>query len=327
MQKIGKIRKSAIRFFFGLLFFFISFIYSDGFERLSGDISSVEFDPAQKYYIAQSDIEVPENTTLVIPSGIIICFRPNTEFRINGQCSITGTAASPTVLTSMNDSLYCSSSTEPGPYDWKGIKIAESAPEVVFNHIEIKYAEAPLVSKAQKLILERILCFKSASPVVIIADQQIAIPTDTTISLVYPQAVPPPPPNPPVIDHGKDVVRTSDSLSENQKIHKPDLPRVEPSASSGTRKRMVRWGLLSVGSVATITCGGTLAGYFLENRKFEKENDNYGVCDPANGGECEEAYINRQEASDNMYYLKPVSIISGIAGALLFAGFGLTFYF
>jgi len=319
MRNFGRSCTIVSRFLFGLFFCTTGFSYGSEFRRISGDITSVEFDAVQKYYIAESDIEIPEGKTVVIPGGVVICFRPGTTFRINGQCTINGSETSRAVLTSMNDSLYCSSPNAPGPYDWNGVEIVGSAQNVTFNYTDIKYAQTPLLFNAQTLTLKQIRRLNTASPFFIINEQQIKIPQDSTIDLEYPQSTPATPP--PVVANTPESDTNSTTLPSPSK---PILPPA-PKPSTGILKRTARWSLLGTGSAAVISTGTTLIISHLEHKKADDFYKEYLTSTAKeNGSELYDNYLKKDESSNS---LKLTSLVTGIASALLFAGFGLTFYF
>lgn len=151
----------------------IVFIYQYSFSddtivTLSGDISDVQFDSnIQKYHI-DSTVTIPAGKSIVIPEGTIFVFQIGTAFVIDGSCTIDGTATEKVVFTSINDSSYSSSSTEPTPFDWEGIMVNECADSLLIKKLLVKYAKLALNSNAKNITLDSLYQSQSKLPYILI---------------------------------------------------------------------------------------------------------------------------------------------------------------
>lgn len=109
-------------------------------DTLAGQLPST-IDKRSRPYLVSADIVVPHGKTVTIEAGTILLFSNFTGLKIQGTLLARGTAQSPIVFTSVNDTLYNrTSAVTPAPYDWNGIDIFESAIGTTMAHCHIFYS-------------------------------------------------------------------------------------------------------------------------------------------------------------------------------------------
>jgi hypothetical protein len=304
-----------------LILYFPVIAFCSGIKTLSGDISNVIFDTLQKIYHAEASLIIPEGSNVTIPGGIVILFNSGTSFSIKGRCTVSGSEQTPVVLSSINDPVFNPSSSSAAPFDWNGLNIFNSATEVILQYVTIKYAKYPLVSKAPSLQLIGVQRSQTASTDFIINQDTLSVVADKNFD--FP---PPLPPNEPVA-----ITPPVLSVPEQPQQEKPELVSEPPLIKDlpWWKKRFFRGTLLGTGGAAVLTSAGCLIGYYVEESEIDRQlsilNDPTIPPDQWDKRRNAENIINNSR--NNQQYFKQGGIISLITGALLLAGFGLTFYF
>jgi hypothetical protein len=108
---------------------------------ISGNVGDMVLDSSGNPFIVEKDITVPKGKTLTINEGCALLFKPFTGFTIEGNCSVNGTQEHPAFFTSINDSVFNKTSTQPaGAFDWNGITVAKKSGNVVFNFIDVRFS-------------------------------------------------------------------------------------------------------------------------------------------------------------------------------------------
>lgn len=283
--------------------------------KLTGDISTIIFDTMQNYYRVDGDIEIPSGKNVLIPAGTVLLFNFDVVFRINGSCTIDGTTNKPVVLSSLNDTLFTKTAAAPSsPFDWKGIIIGETAKTVTFRNVQLKYAEHPLESVCPDLVLDRVYRIKTNDDFFILNGQKYYTTGNEPFYSPQPRSIP-----------------TSDSTAvpsaHTVKVI-PKKPQTETKKNARWwQRKPVRWSIGATGGAALLSSGGCIIGYFVNQNIYNNERDIANPESDVSISRKRDAVENYRQARENMSNCLPIAIVSGIAGAVLMTGFGLTFYF
>jgi len=289
-------------------------------KEISGDISSVMFDTLQKTYFVTDDIEVPKGKKVLIPAGTVLLFNLSTSFRINGSCTFDGTENAPVILSSIRDHQFNSNARSTALLnDWTGIIITDSSSEVTFNHVSIKYAIFPLVSKTNALQLN---CMKFIST----ATDDITIETDTLATLSVPK-------NEccyyPLILHDDQIHNAIPPNADTITPEHVEIPVKTPVApeKSWWKKPQYRWTIGGIGGATLIISTTCFIEYFV--KKADKANameiyKDTSILDFDYRNEQRDIAIKAGEDSQEFF---KYGIASSIISLVFLTGFTLTFYF
>jgi hypothetical protein len=281
---------------------------------ISGDISKIPFDTLHKIYCASADIQIPAGCSVQIPAGTIFLFENSAIFYIHGRCSINGTNSAPVIFTSKNDSVFNQASVSPSPFDWTGIRISESAEEVTFRNVIIKYAKSPFESQCPSLKLEFVRRSQTVEKTFLIKGNNVLVPANSNFVYITPT------PKPPEI--------TQPVLDTAPHPILPNQPKQE--TTSWWKQNWCRWVLLGTGTGAMLASGGCYGGYYSNMNRATEKSDRcreITTSEVRNFELYRKAYNEGTTCKQNGIYFKHASVASGIVGALFLAGYGVTFYF
>jgi hypothetical protein len=257
---------------------------------ISGTIGDMVLDSSGNPFIVEKDITVPQGKTLTVKEGCALLFKPFTGLTIAGNCSVNGTQEHPAVFTSINDSAFNKTSTQPaGAFDWNGITVAKKSGSVVFNYLDVRFSVYGIKSQNPAIVLKQ-STFKQNGQFHFTINDKI-----------------------------QDVVENN-PFSYNGKNSQPQAGTAAASTQQTPlfHRKGVRFGLLGVGGV------GAIVGTILSINAAQKYSH---WKDIANSNDM--ALVSREwDKSKNEYNSAFTgALITDIIAGIGLAGFGLTFAF
>ncbi|MGA2508475.1 MAG: hypothetical protein ABSF80_13485 [Chitinispirillaceae bacterium] len=121
---------------------------------ISGNVGDMVLDSSGNPFIVEKDITVPKGKSLTIKEGCALLFKPFTGLIIQGNCSANGTKEHPVIFTSINDSIYNKTSTQPAnAFDWNGITVSKGPGKVAFNFIDVRFSVYGIKSQNSDIII------------------------------------------------------------------------------------------------------------------------------------------------------------------------------
>lgn len=121
---------------------------------ISGNIGDMVLDSSGNPFIVEKDITVPKGKSFTIKEGCALLFKPFTGLIIQGNCSANGTKEHPVIFTSINDSIYNKTSTQPAnAFDWNGITVAKGSGNAAFNFIDVRFSVYGIKSQNPDILI------------------------------------------------------------------------------------------------------------------------------------------------------------------------------
>jgi hypothetical protein len=299
----------------GLTFFVLqcSLFAAEPF-RIQGNLSLYRLEP-NKVYIVENDIEAPIDKTIDLPAGTVFLFLDDKKFLINGNLSAQGTDSAPVIFSSVNDPGYTQShdSTLVFPYSWAGIRINETALNVVFQNAVIKYADTPMACHGAGVHLQNVRRIRTKLDGLLFNNDKKQIKQNQPFSF---QSILP------------STMSAVDTTNLHAKEPAPIIAPVVTPEAHFWKKRVFRWTLGGAGGVAV--CAG--AAFFINaaaknnQSKDDLEKSTY-YAKLRQFPESREAYSSAVDNANKRDKSTKAGTISSIIGAFFLCGFGLTFMF
>jgi hypothetical protein len=150
------LRMPSIGLFFAfiILLFLFSSPPSFASPTISGNLDTIVLSPSSNPYIVEKDLIIPTGKTVTIPQGCIFLFSPFTGLIVDGTLIVLGSAESPVVFTSINDSLYNKNSMRPPePFDWNGLLLRGNSHGSHLNHFTLSYSVYGIKSQSSNMAI------------------------------------------------------------------------------------------------------------------------------------------------------------------------------
>ena len=213
-------RISFVYGFLGTFFIFAALLplCASAASTISGDLSAFSITPASNPYFVDKDLLVPEGTTVTIPQGCIFLFSPFTGIKIDGTLIALGSADTPVVFTSINDTSFNRTSMRKAePFDWNGIVVDRTSHDSQIRHCIVSYSVYGIKSQIRDIVIDNTLFHANGQFHLTIRDSIVDVKDNTPFSFgndatviraqvpsdILPSASPePPPPPPPPVTSG-----------------------------------------------------------------------------------------------------------------------------
>jgi hypothetical protein len=309
----------------GLLFFAGAFrilALASSPIHIQGDLAIYRFEPNQ-VYLVESDIHVPPGKKVELPSGVIFFFADNTKLEIAGGFSVAGTDSVPIIFTSINDPVYhmAGDSTMALPYSWMGIRITETSSNTLIQDVMIKYADTPLVSRGQGILLKNIKRSETKLESFIIGNEKYSVKSNQPFD--FPSLL-----SPTTTAAKHDTAPSPPSVTMESRVGATPPVAVAPlkTKTSITKKTGLKYSLGCTSGLAFCVAGAFFIKAKSKKDDFDEESRIYNdFLHPIKDREAALIAANTYKKEGTRSNTN--GTISSIIGAILLCGLGLSIMF
>ncbi|MGB7569025.1 MAG: hypothetical protein WBM07_14290 [Chitinivibrionales bacterium] len=185
LNRVGNIFESCNPLLYGIVLFGIHVSAFSAQEISFSGEQDGYFEEGQ--YLATSTITVRRGKTLSFAPGCVIRFKQYTGITVEGELKCLGGTSEPVVFTSDNDRP--AKDKAPAPFDWNGIKVADSEASVFFENVRIAFSTYGLdiKSPSSKINLKGVVFSENGRSGITVDDEQLGVIDNEQFSFVQPR--------------------------------------------------------------------------------------------------------------------------------------------
>lgn len=139
-----------------LLILLLANIQNQAATHISGDLSTVTFNPNGNPYIVESNLNIPKDKIVTIEKGCVLLFKPFTGLIVSGRLEILGEPDASVIFSSINNKEYNPDAEKsPEPFDWNGIDIPDSSSGAIVNNLRLSYSVFGIKANSECISITR----------------------------------------------------------------------------------------------------------------------------------------------------------------------------